>query len=181
MTPGLAALFDAVSAPRAGDVLLPRRRRAASSPTASCSASGHWYVVGHDRDRDAPRAFRVDRIDGEPELGAAARSRRPPGIDPAEFVRADPLTYGEDQPVDAHVLVDAPRAGWVVDQLGEEAVVERRADGAVVVALAGREPRRVPLLGARPARPRRGARRRRSCAPTWSRGSTRSRASGVTP
>ena len=33
------------------------------------------------------------------------------------------------------MLVDAPRAGWVVDQLGEEAVVERRPDGAVVVSL----------------------------------------------
>jgi len=45
------------------------------------------------------------------------------------------MTYGEDQPVDAHVLVDAPRAGWVVDQLGEESVFERRADGGVVVTL----------------------------------------------
>ena len=52
-----------------GDVLVPRRACATSIPTASCSRFGHWYVVGHDRDRDAPRAFRVDRIDGEPELG----------------------------------------------------------------------------------------------------------------
>ncbi len=28
-----------------------------------------------------------------------------------------------------------PRAGWVVEQLGEEAVAERRADGSVVVVL----------------------------------------------
>jgi proteasome accessory factor B len=26
---------------------------------------GHWYVVGHDRDREAPRMFRVSRIVGE--------------------------------------------------------------------------------------------------------------------
>ena len=45
------------------------------------------------------------------------------------------MTYGEDQPVDALVAVDAPRAGWVVDQLGEDAVVERRSDGVVVVRL----------------------------------------------
>ena len=73
---------------------------------------GHWYVVGHDVDRDAPRAFRVDRIDGDPEIGARDGSfEPPPGIDPAEFVRDDPLTYGEDQPVDARVLVDASRVG----------------------------------------------------------------------
>jgi predicted DNA-binding transcriptional regulator YafY len=96
---------------------------------------GHWYVVGHDHDRDAPRAFRVDRIDGEAELGRAGAFTPPEGIDPADFVRADPMTYGEDQPIDAHVLVDAPRAGWVLDQLGEQAVLERRSDGAVVVTL----------------------------------------------
>jgi len=50
-------------------------------------------------------------------------------------VRNDPLTYGEDQPIDARVLVDPPRAAWVVDQLGEDAVVERRGDGAVVVTM----------------------------------------------
>ncbi len=38
--------------------------------------------------------------------------------------------------MEARVLVDASRAGWVVEQLGEEAVVERRADGSVEVALA---------------------------------------------
>ncbi len=34
------------------------------------------------------------------------------------------------------VLVDHTRADWVVEQLGEEAVRERRDDGAVVVELA---------------------------------------------
>jgi proteasome accessory factor B len=96
---------------------------------------GHWYVVGHDHDRDAPRAFRVDRIDGEPVLGPAGSFAPPPGIDPAELVRDDPLTYGEDQPVEARVLVDAPRAAWVSEQLGSEAVKARRADGSVVVTL----------------------------------------------
>jgi predicted DNA-binding transcriptional regulator YafY len=45
------------------------------------------------------------------------------------------MTYGDDQPIDAQVLVDATRAGWVVDELGEAAVIERRPDGAVVVEL----------------------------------------------
>jgi len=31
--------------------------------------------------------------------------------------------------------VDAPRAAWVVDELGDASVVERRDDGAVVVEL----------------------------------------------
>jgi proteasome accessory factor B len=131
---GLAVLFDAVS--RHATVTFSHRgspRRL--DPSGVVLRFGHWYVVGHDRDRDAPRAFRVDRIADEPELGPDSAFTPPPDIDPADYVRADPMTYGEDQPVDAHVLVDAPRAGWVVDQLGEEAVVERRGDGAVVMSL----------------------------------------------
>jgi len=134
VSPGLAVLFDAVS--RHATVTFSYRGTVRHlDPYGVVLRFGHWYVVGHDRDRDAPRAFRVDRLDGEPALGPDGGFEPPDDVDPADFVRADPLTYGEDQPVDAHVLVDAPRAGWVVDQLGDEAVVERRRDGAVVVTL----------------------------------------------
>ena len=81
----------------------------------------------------------------QPVLGAMGRMVRrigdsgafepPADTDPADFIRDDPLAYGDAQPIEARVLVDAPRAAWVVDQLGEEVVVERRDDGAVVVAL----------------------------------------------
>jgi predicted DNA-binding transcriptional regulator YafY len=96
---------------------------------------GHWYVVGHDHDRHAVRRFRVDRIDGEPSVGPPASFERPP-LDINELLGDDPIRFGEDQPVDALVLVDAPRARMVVARLGDEAVRERRADGSVVVALA---------------------------------------------
>ena len=134
VTPALAALFDAVSK-HAPITFSYRGRERRLDPYGVVLRWGHWYVVGHDVDRDAPRAFRVDRIEGEPELGAASSFQPPPGVDPADYVRADPMTYGEDQPVIARVLVDAPRAGWVVEQLGEEAVVDRRPDGAVVVGM----------------------------------------------
>jgi predicted DNA-binding transcriptional regulator YafY len=130
----LAPLFQAVSAhtPVTFDY---RGERRTLHPYGVVLRWGHWYVVGQDLDRDAPRAFRIDRIDGDLELGAAGTFDPPTGVDPADLVRADPLTYGEDQPVDARVLVDPPRAAWVVDQLGEDAVVERRPDGAVIVGL----------------------------------------------
>jgi predicted DNA-binding transcriptional regulator YafY len=130
----LASLFDAVR--RHATVTFSYRGEARTlDPYGVVLRFGHWYVVGHDRDRDAPRAFRVDRIEGHATLGADNAFTPPDDVDPAEFVRADPMTYGEDQPLDARVLVDAPRAGWVVEQLGEEAVLERRPDGSVVVAL----------------------------------------------
>lgn len=34
-------------------------------PWGIVSWHGHWYLVGHDRDRAAPRMFRVSRIEGE--------------------------------------------------------------------------------------------------------------------
>jgi predicted DNA-binding transcriptional regulator YafY len=134
IAPALATLFDAFRH-RAVVNFGYRGETRTLEPWGLSSKRGHWYVVGHDRDRDAPRAFRVDRLDAEPELGPDGGFEPPDAVDPAEYVRADPLTYGEDQPVDAHVLVDAPRAGWVVDQLGEEAVVDRRPDGGIVVSL----------------------------------------------
>jgi predicted DNA-binding transcriptional regulator YafY len=134
VTPGLASLFDAVR--RHATVTFSYRGEARSlDPYGVVLRFGHWYVVGHDHDRDAPRAFRVDRIEGHATLGADNAFTPPDDVDPAAFVRADPMTYGEDQPLDARVLVDAPRAAWVVEQLGEEAVLERRPDGSVVVAL----------------------------------------------
>ena len=33
------------------------------------------------------------------------------------------------------MLVDPPRAAWVIDQLGEDAVADRRPDGSVVVSM----------------------------------------------
>jgi proteasome accessory factor B len=134
MTPAVAQLFDAVNR-RAPIAFSYRGESRRLEPYGVVLRWGHWYVVGHDLERVAPRAFRVDRIEGEPAVGAPRSFEPPPGLDAAEFVRDDPLTYGEDRPLDARVLVDASRAGWVVEQLGEEAVVERREDGSVVVAL----------------------------------------------
>ncbi len=134
VTPALPGLFDAVTKRRALTFEYRGERRQLE-PYGVVHRFGHWYVVGRDRDRDAPRAFRVDRIDNEPEYDAPGGFEPPEDVDPADFLRADPLTYGDERPIDARVLVDAPRAGWVVDDLGEEAVVERRDDGSVVVEL----------------------------------------------
>jgi proteasome accessory factor B len=134
VTPVVAALFEAVSR-RAAITFDYRGEIRRLEPYGVVLRWGHWYVVGHDLERDAPRAFRIDRIDGDPKVGPPKSFEPPSGIDPARFVRDDPLTYGEDRPVEARVLVDASRAGWVVEQLGEEAVADRHDDGAVEVAL----------------------------------------------
>ncbi|GAB3443611.1 helix-turn-helix transcriptional regulator [Actinophytocola sediminis] len=64
-------------------------------PWGVVSWRGRWYVVGHDRDRGAPRCFRLTRIDGEvTAFGQSGVVRRPPEVDLLEFVSAS----GDSQP-----------------------------------------------------------------------------------
>ena len=50
---------------------------------------GRWYLVGHDRDRDATRTFRLSRIGAEvtPDRGARRGQQAPGGVDLREIVR----------------------------------------------------------------------------------------------
>jgi predicted DNA-binding transcriptional regulator YafY len=148
VTPALADCFDSVAKRRTLEFGYRGEARVLE-PYGVVHRFGHWYVVGRDRARDAPRSFRVDRIEGTPLAGAVRAFEPPPDVDPAGFLRADPLSYGDEAPVDALVLVDATRAAWVVDDLGVDAVVERRDDGAIVVQLrvVNREAFRTWVLG----------------------------------
>jgi predicted DNA-binding transcriptional regulator YafY len=147
-TTGLGPLFDAV-ARRRSVTFDYRGEPRGLDPYGVVHRFGHWYVTGRDRDKDALRAFRVDRLDGAPTLGSVGGFDPPADFDPASALRSDPLTYGDDQPITARVLVDASHAAVVVDDLGEDAVAERREDGSVVVKLAvvNREAFRSFVLG----------------------------------
>lgn len=88
--PALAGLREGRSLAFAYRDAQGRRSERAVDPWAVVAREGRWYVVGHDREREAVRAFRVDRIEGtvavtpEPVTVTA-----PPGIDVAALVRAD--------------------------------------------------------------------------------------------
>ena len=96
---------------------------------------GHWYVVGHDHDRGETRSFRIDRVDGDVEVGDPGGFEPPAGLEPGSLLRDDPWQFGDDESVIARLRVDASQAGPVVEQVGEQAVVERGDDGGVVVEL----------------------------------------------
>jgi proteasome accessory factor B len=90
------ALTPLISAVQDGQVVtFPHRRHPAAQPTARTlepwgvvSWRGRWYVVGHDRDRDATRCFRVSRITGPVRtIGASGTVQRPPGVDLLKIVR----------------------------------------------------------------------------------------------
>src|SRR4051794_40461200 len=54
----------------------PARRRL--DPWSVVSWHGRWYVVGHDRDRDATRVFRLSRVVGEVRRAGQAAVAPPP-------------------------------------------------------------------------------------------------------
>jgi predicted DNA-binding transcriptional regulator YafY len=96
---------------------------------------GHWYLVGFDRHRGEARTFRVDRIDGVPELSAPASSRVPDDFDIDQAFARDPWQFGAGDEVEVDIVVDGVEAGRVVAELGEDAVLERSDNGAVAVRL----------------------------------------------
>jgi proteasome accessory factor B len=99
---------------------------------------GRWYLVGHDVGRDDERRFRLDRVTGTVATGAprSAAASSAPATDGADH----PWSFGEGEAVRARVLVDGPQAGFAVREVGEEAVVERRGDGSVVLELSVTNP-----------------------------------------
>ncbi|MGH3936550.1 MAG: helix-turn-helix transcriptional regulator [Pseudonocardiaceae bacterium] len=89
------ALTPLISAVQAGQpvTFLHRKHPAAQSvartlePWGVVSWRGRWYVVGHDRDREATRCFRISRIaDPVRTVGAPGSVRRPPGVDLLKIV-----------------------------------------------------------------------------------------------
>jgi predicted DNA-binding transcriptional regulator YafY len=146
--PALPALFDAYRRrARVGFTYRGGPRRL--DPYGIIFRNGHWYVVGFDPDRDAIRAFRADRIESGIEPGPGGAFERPDGFEPASALRDEPWRFGDEEPVEALVLVSATQAGWVEADLGGQAVAERRDDGSVVVKLAvtNREAFRSFVLG----------------------------------
>jgi proteasome accessory factor B len=62
-------------------------RKRTIEPWGVVSWRGRWYVVGHDRDRKAPRCFRLSRIVGDVAvIGSAGTVNRPEKVDLLDFV-----------------------------------------------------------------------------------------------
>jgi hypothetical protein len=100
-------------------------------PYAVLLRDGSWYVIGRDAGHGEVRTFRVDRIDGDVTMGAPHSFERPDGFDVRAVFPADPKLLGDAASSSALVRVDAPRARAAAESLGEAAVVQRAADGAV--------------------------------------------------
>jgi len=76
-------------------------------PWGVVNRHGRWYVAGHDRARQAVRAFRLSRIDGQVEFsGPAGSVTVPPDADARELVRS-----WDDGPVPPRSAVLSVRTG----------------------------------------------------------------------
>lgn len=93
---------------------------------------GRWYLIGRDRGRNEERRFRLDRMTSDPEAGPAGAFEapaQPPGPP------TPPWRMGDEDAVEALVLVDADQASSAEARAGSESVRERRPDGSVVLGL----------------------------------------------
>src|SRR3954447_23657611 len=58
---------------------------------------GYWYVIGHDRDRDEIRTYRVDRIEGAVKAGSPGAFQRAADFDIRDVFPSDPKLLGEPE------------------------------------------------------------------------------------
>jgi proteasome accessory factor B len=88
---------------------------------------GRWYLVGHDRTRDATRTFRLSRIDADVKAtGSKGAVHRPDGVDLREIVHR----VVADLPPSAQARV------WVAD--GRGTALRRQAVTVTTKSMAGR-------------------------------------------
>jgi len=127
--PALPDLFEAYRR-RAPVTFGYKGERRSVDPWGVVFRSGRWYLVGRAHDRDAPRSFRVDRVDEPVEVGEDGSFELPDG-DPSGLIRERPWTFGEGPPVECLVLADpVVAADW--SRRFPDSVVDRRDDGSTV-------------------------------------------------
>lgn len=106
---------------------------------------GHWYLVGRDRDRDAERVFRVDRMSGaEAGEGKAAGFQPPEDFDIRPYVGRAPWELSQTQPETVTVRFDFPESRSVLARRLGTPTTDVLDDGGAEVAFAVRD--RGPFL-----------------------------------
>jgi proteasome accessory factor B len=129
IAPALATLFDAFRH-RSVVQFGYRGETRTLEPWGLSSKRGHWYVVGHDRVRDATRAFRADRIEGDVEVGDANAFEVPADFRADDHIEDRAWLLGDAPPMTARLAVDADHLEGVLGALGPEARIDTEAKSA---------------------------------------------------
>ncbi len=104
--------------------------RRTADPYGVVQRRAAWYLVGRDHDRDALRAFRLDRMVGEPQ------ATEPPGaFDPPSELDLAAAVSGPAQPGVEVTLAVAEAARWQVEMRGGRDTGRRHHDGRAVLTL----------------------------------------------
>ena len=94
---------------------------------------GHWYLRGFDLMRGEVRIYRVDRIDGDLEVGKPGAFEPPSDDDPTLVLEGWQL--GDEPPVTAVLRIDASHVPMALGLVDDGEVVHRADDGSIDVAL----------------------------------------------
>jgi len=150
IAPALATLFDAFRH-RAVVNFSYRGETRTLEPWGLSSKRGRWYVVGFDRIREAVRAFRADRIEGDVEVGNANAFEVPDDFRADDHVEDRAWLMGDAAPVSVRLAVEPGHIDGVLAALGSEAHVEPeptpRGDTVVELTVTNRAAFRSFVLG----------------------------------
>jgi proteasome accessory factor B len=146
LAPALATLFEAFRR-RAVVTFQHRGRTRTVEPWGLTSKRGQWYVVGFDRERQAVRAFRADRIDSDVEVGPAGAFDPPADFRPDDHVEDRPWLLGDDAGVTVRLRVDDDHRDALLSELGADAIVDDNDDTIVEVVITNRQAFRSFVLG----------------------------------
>ena len=102
-------------------------------PYGLIARNGFWYLVCHDTARNAQVVYRVDRIDGDVNVGEPRAFERPTDFSLATAHTRDAKRFGGGDEELAVVWVDARLVAGVMAELGDEAVRARLPDGSAEV------------------------------------------------
>lgn len=97
---------------------------------------GRWYLMAFDRDREAERNFRLDRINGEIELFGEAGTASAPTVANDRVGRVlQPWEIGESEPTIVELRVDPARVAWARQQFGPDVAAVEEPDGSAVFSV----------------------------------------------
>jgi proteasome accessory factor B len=131
-SPLLEPLFAAVTERRLADFVYGGVARTVHPYRLACRR-GRWYLAAFDEQRDANRVFRVDRIEGDVELGPDPAAFELP--DQLPDVTLDPMQLGEGELTRAQVLIDASHVPLAKRELDYDVEWVDRPDGSSVVTV----------------------------------------------
>jgi len=100
---------------------------------------GHWYCVGHSREREAMRVFRVDRMKDVSALeGKPGEFAVPKDFRIGAYLNRAPWELSEETPVTARVRFAFPQSRWVIGEGLGRVVQPLTEDGGAEVEFAVR-------------------------------------------